>query len=77
MIRFTPRGLIIWGWQIDLFGIFGSAVLQRASKILEYRAHLTKQEEVKIAAEREEIRRAKQLMARRPSPWGAAVRSMT
>jgi len=36
--------------------------LQRASKILEYRAHLSKQEEVKIAAEREEIRRAKQLM---------------
>lgn len=36
--------------------------LQRRSKILEYRAHLSKQEEVKIAAEREEIKRAKQLL---------------
>jgi len=36
--------------------------LQRRSKMVEYRAHLSKQEEVKIAAEREEINRAKQLM---------------
>jgi len=36
--------------------------LQRRSKMVEYRAHLSKQEEVKIAAEREEIKRAKQLM---------------
>ncbi|EPY21980.1 paraflagellar rod protein 1D [Strigomonas culicis] len=33
-------------------------VLTRRSKIVEYRAHLSKQEDVKIAAEREEIRRA-------------------
>ncbi|CAD2218560.1 paraflagellar rod protein 1D [Angomonas deanei] len=33
-------------------------VLSRRSKIVEYRSHLMKQEEVKIAAEREEIRRA-------------------
>jgi len=36
--------------------------LQRRSKMVEYRAHLSKQEEVKIAAEREEIKRAKALM---------------
>uniref|UniRef100_A0A6T2IZJ6 Paraflagellar rod protein n=1 Tax=Eutreptiella gymnastica TaxID=73025 RepID=A0A6T2IZJ6_9EUGL len=36
--------------------------LQRRSKMVEYRAHLSKNEEVKIAAEREEIKRAKQLM---------------
>eukprot|EP01084_Bolivina_argentea_P159949 278583_1 len=35
--------------------------LQRRSKMVEYRAHLSKQEEVKIAAEREEIKRAKVL----------------
>jgi len=35
--------------------------LQRRSKIVEYRAHMTKQEEVKIAAEREEIKRSKAL----------------
>jgi hypothetical protein len=34
-------------------------VLTRRTKMVEYKAHLTKQEEVKIAAEREEIRRAK------------------
>nr|Q26789.1 RecName: Full=73 kDa paraflagellar rod protein; Short=73 kDa PFR protein; AltName: Full=PFR-C/PFR-D [Trypanosoma brucei brucei]CAA81068.1 paraflagellar rod protein [Trypanosoma brucei] len=33
-------------------------VLTRRSKMVEYRSHLTKQEEVKIAAEREEIKRA-------------------
>jgi hypothetical protein len=33
--------------------------LQRRSKMVEYRAHMTKQEEVKIAAEREEIKRSK------------------
>lgn len=36
-------------------------VLTRRSKMVEYRAHLSKQEEVKIAAEREEIKRAKTL----------------
>ena len=36
-------------------------VLTRRTKIVEYRAHLSKQEEVKIAAEREEIKRAKTL----------------
>lgn len=36
--------------------------LQRRSKMVEYRAHITKQEEVKIAAEREEIKRAKALI---------------
>jgi hypothetical protein len=34
-------------------------VLSRRTKMVEYKAHLSKQEEVKIAAEREEIRRAK------------------
>ena len=33
--------------------------LSRRTKMVEYKAHLSKQEEVKIAAEREEIRRAK------------------
>jgi hypothetical protein len=33
--------------------------LGRRSKIVEYRAHLAKQEEVKIAAEREELKRSK------------------
>merc|ERR1719359_2380376 len=33
--------------------------LSRRSKMVEYRAHLSKQEEVKIAAEREELKRAK------------------
>jgi len=36
--------------------------LARRSKMVEYRAHITKQEEVKIAAEREEIKRQKQLL---------------
>eukprot|EP01002_Notosolenus_urceolatus_P002696 NODE_170_length_2575_cov_172.680523_g127_i0.p2 GENE.NODE_170_length_2575_cov_172.680523_g127_i0~~NODE_170_length_2575_cov_172.680523_g127_i0.p2 ORF type:complete len:614 (+),score=311.90 NODE_170_length_2575_cov_172.680523_g127_i0:76-1842(+) len=36
-------------------------VLSRRSKMVEYRAHLSKQEEVKIAAEREEIKRHKAL----------------
>eukprot|EP00331_Platyophrya_macrostoma_P005258 CAMPEP_0176427876 /NCGR_PEP_ID=MMETSP0127-20121128/12829_1 /TAXON_ID=938130 /ORGANISM="Platyophrya macrostoma, Strain WH" /LENGTH=578 /DNA_ID=CAMNT_0017809479 /DNA_START=58 /DNA_END=1794 /DNA_ORIENTATION=+ len=44
-------------------------VLTRRSKMVEYRAHLSKQEEVKIAAEREEIKRAKLLR----SSEGAAV----
>ena len=35
--------------------------LHRRSKMVEYRAHMTKQEEVKIAAEREEIKRSKAL----------------
>jgi hypothetical protein len=35
--------------------------LGRRSKIVEYRAHLAKQEEVKIAAEREELKRSKAL----------------
>nr|CAJ2469815.1 unnamed protein product [Leishmania braziliensis] len=37
--------------------------LSRRSKIVEYRAHLAKQEEVKIAAEREELKRAKVLQS--------------
>eukprot|EP00992_Anisonema_acinus_P001793 TRINITY_DN10545_c0_g1_i3.p1 TRINITY_DN10545_c0_g1~~TRINITY_DN10545_c0_g1_i3.p1 ORF type:complete len:602 (+),score=186.22 TRINITY_DN10545_c0_g1_i3:61-1866(+) len=53
--------------------------LNRRSKMVEYRAHLTKQEEVKIAAEREEIKRAKQLKESRSptrsliggSPYGS------
>ena len=36
-------------------------VLTRRSKMVEYKAHVTKQEEVKIAAEREEIKRARLL----------------
>lgn len=40
--------------------------LQRRSKMVEYRAHLNKQEEVKIAAEREEVKRAKQLALQAP-----------
>jgi len=43
-------------------------ILNRRSKMVEYRAHLSKQEEVKIAAEREEIKRAKSLRASRSSP---------
>eukprot|EP01003_Olkasia_polycarbonata_P001640 NODE_1336_length_559_cov_72.484314_g1261_i0.p1 GENE.NODE_1336_length_559_cov_72.484314_g1261_i0~~NODE_1336_length_559_cov_72.484314_g1261_i0.p1 ORF type:complete len:150 (-),score=50.90 NODE_1336_length_559_cov_72.484314_g1261_i0:81-530(-) len=41
-------------------------VLNRRSKMVEYRAHLSKQEEVKIAAEREEIKRAKALKQAKP-----------
>ena len=43
-------------------------VLTRRSKMVEYRAHLSKQEEVKIAAEREEIKRAKLLRSGENSP---------
>jgi len=35
--------------------------LARRSKLVEYRAHLAKQEEVKIAAEREELKRVKSI----------------
>jgi hypothetical protein len=42
-------------------------VLTRRSKMVEYRAHMSKQEEVKIAAEREEIKRAKALRSTSPS----------
>jgi hypothetical protein len=42
-------------------------VLTRRSKMVEYRAHLSKQEEVKIAAEREEIKRAKLLRSQEGS----------
>ena len=35
--------------------------LHRRSKLVEYRAHLAKQEEVKIAAEREELKRVKSI----------------
>jgi hypothetical protein len=42
--------------------------------MVEYRAHLSKQEEVKIAAEREEIRRAKTI---RPSTGGSPTRAIT
>eukprot|EP00998_Keelungia_sp_KM082_P008252 NODE_443_length_1941_cov_147.073319_g436_i0.p1 GENE.NODE_443_length_1941_cov_147.073319_g436_i0~~NODE_443_length_1941_cov_147.073319_g436_i0.p1 ORF type:complete len:580 (+),score=229.34 NODE_443_length_1941_cov_147.073319_g436_i0:82-1821(+) len=38
-------------------------ILNRRSKMVEYRAHLAKQEEVKIAAEREEIKRHKAIKA--------------
>ncbi|RNE98692.1 69 kDa paraflagellar rod protein, partial [Trypanosoma rangeli] len=38
--------------------------LTRRSKMVEYRAHLAKQEEVKIAAEREELKRSKTLQSR-------------
>ena len=41
-------------------------VMTRRSKMVEYRAHLSKQEEVKISAEREEIRRAKTLRSQGP-----------
>merc|ERR1712196_88883 len=37
--------------------------LARRSKMVEYRAHLSKQEEVKIAAEREELKRAKTIQS--------------
>jgi hypothetical protein len=37
--------------------------VQRRSKMVEYRAHLAKQEEVKIAAEREEIKRSKSIQS--------------
>jgi len=37
--------------------------VNRRSKIVEYRAHLAKQEEVKIAAEREELKRAKTIQS--------------
>lgn len=37
--------------------------VNRRSKIVEYRAHLAKQEEVKIAAEREELKRAKAIQS--------------
>jgi hypothetical protein len=43
-------------------------VLTRRGKMVEYRAHVSKQEEVKISAEREEIRRAKTI---RPASSGA------
>jgi hypothetical protein len=37
--------------------------ITRRSKMVEYRAHLAKQEEVKIAAEREEIKRSKSIQS--------------
>merc|ERR1711916_130954 len=37
--------------------------LNRRSKMVEYRAHLAKQEEVKIAAEREELKRVKSIQS--------------
>ncbi len=46
-------------------------VLTRRSKMVEYRAHLSKQEEVKIAAEREEIKRSKLLRSSGGSPTHA------
>ena len=39
------------------------ANLTRRSKMVEYRAHLSKQEEVKISAEREELKRAKAIQS--------------
>ena len=41
-------------------------VLSRRTRIVEYKAHLSKQEEVKISAEREEIKRAKALRSTAP-----------
>jgi len=46
-------------------------VLTRRTRMVEYKAHLAKQEEVKIAAEREEIKRAKTLKASAPRKVGA------
>jgi len=48
-------------------------VLSRRSKMVEYKAHLSKQEEVKIAAEREEIKRAKTLKASQPKGVTASL----
>jgi len=48
-------------------------VLNRRAKMVEYKAHLTKQEEVKIAAEREEIKRAKALRQSANSPSYRAI----
>eukprot|EP01010_Urceolus_cornutus_P001055 NODE_156_length_2157_cov_446.130455_g127_i0.p1 GENE.NODE_156_length_2157_cov_446.130455_g127_i0~~NODE_156_length_2157_cov_446.130455_g127_i0.p1 ORF type:complete len:583 (+),score=217.59 NODE_156_length_2157_cov_446.130455_g127_i0:244-1992(+) len=48
-------------------------VLNRRSKMVEYRAHLSKQEEVKILAEREEIKRAKMIKAQRPAIMGSSA----
>jgi len=45
-------------------------VLSRRSKMVEYKAHLSKQEEVKIAAEREEIKRVKSLKASQKDQQG-------
>ncbi|CAG9572185.1 paraflagellar rod protein 2C [Leishmania major strain Friedlin] len=49
--------------------------LNRRSKIVEYRAHLAKQEEVKIAAEREELKRTKVLQSQQYR--GKTVRQIT
>jgi len=51
-------------------------ILSRRAKMVEYRAHLSRQEEVKIAAEREELRRMKQLrLSRSGSPHSGALMS--
>merc|ERR1719253_1372674 len=47
-------------------------VLTRRTRMVEYKAHLAKQEEVKIAAEREEIKRAKTLKASAPRKVGSS-----
>eukprot|EP00995_Heteronema_vittatum_P010846 NODE_638_length_1248_cov_591.762302_g460_i0.p1 GENE.NODE_638_length_1248_cov_591.762302_g460_i0~~NODE_638_length_1248_cov_591.762302_g460_i0.p1 ORF type:complete len:245 (-),score=133.70 NODE_638_length_1248_cov_591.762302_g460_i0:486-1220(-) len=52
-------------------------VLNRRSKMVEYRAHLSKQEEVKIAAEREEIKRAKSLKQGGGAPAGVPMGRIT
>lgn len=49
--------------------------LMRRSKMVEYRAHLAKQSEVKVAAEREELKRAKTLQSQQYR--GKAVQQIT
>jgi hypothetical protein len=50
-------------------------ILTRRSKMVEYKAHLSKQEEVKIAAEREEIKRAKAIRTNSPNRSRPAITS--
>eukprot|EP01007_Sphenomonas_quadrangularis_P003225 NODE_59_length_2347_cov_316.923412_g45_i0.p1 GENE.NODE_59_length_2347_cov_316.923412_g45_i0~~NODE_59_length_2347_cov_316.923412_g45_i0.p1 ORF type:complete len:609 (-),score=283.57 NODE_59_length_2347_cov_316.923412_g45_i0:402-2228(-) len=47
--------------------------LHRRAKMVEYRAHMSKQEEVKIAAEREEVKRAKSLAIQQRAQSPGAV----
>jgi len=49
--------------------------LSRRSKMVEYRAHLSKQEEVKIAAEREELKRAKTIQSQQFRGKVAAIQN--
>jgi len=52
-------------------------ILNRRSKMIEYKAHLAKGDEVKIAAEREEIKRAKQLRQLRQSTPTQSITNTT